>query len=48
MAFITWDDKFSVDIKEVDEQHKGLISIVNELHEAMELREVPRDTQSAA
>lgn len=32
---IVWDDRFSVGIKTVDEQHKGLVRQVNELREAM-------------
>ena len=35
MAFLTWEDKYSVGIKEIDEQHKGLFDIINELYEAI-------------
>ena len=35
MSLITWDDKFSVDIGEVDQQHQRLVDIINELHDAM-------------
>ncbi len=35
MAFIPWDEKYSVRIKSIDEQHKKLFGMVNELHEAM-------------
>lgn len=31
MALITWSDDFSVGVKELDEQHKTLINIINEL-----------------
>ena len=35
MPMITWDDEYSVDIQEIDEQHKRLIGIINELYEAL-------------
>lgn len=35
MALITWEEKYSVNIKEIDEQHKNLVKMVNDLHEAM-------------
>ncbi len=35
MAMITWDDAYSVDIQEIDEQHKCLIEFMNELYTAM-------------
>jgi len=30
-----WEEKYSVNVKEIDEQHKKLVSILNELHTAM-------------
>jgi hemerythrin len=33
-SFIQWDASFSVGIDEIDQQHQGLISLLNELHEA--------------
>ena len=35
MAFIDWNSNLSVNIEEIDSQHKNLIKVINELHEAM-------------
>lgn len=35
MAFINWDDSLSVKVTEIDMQHQKLVSIINELNEAM-------------
>lgn len=35
MALINWDDKLSVGVAEMDAQHKQLVDMVNNLHEAM-------------
>lgn len=35
MPLINWDDSYSVHITKIDEQHKGLVKLVNELHDAM-------------
>ncbi|MFH0967763.1 MAG: bacteriohemerythrin [Methanobacteriota archaeon] len=35
MAFFTWDTKYSVHVKEMDEQHQRLFSIMGQLHNAM-------------
>ncbi|MCK5522946.1 MAG: hemerythrin family protein [Thiomargarita sp.] len=33
MAFITWSNEYSVNIKEIDRQHQFLINIINKMHE---------------
>jgi hemerythrin len=35
MALIDWNDSLSVNVAEIDLQHKKLIDQINELHEAM-------------
>jgi hemerythrin len=35
MALFIWKDEYSVNIKQIDEQHKKLVAILNELHSAM-------------
>lgn len=35
MSLITWSEEFSVNIKEVDNQHRQLIEIINQLQRAM-------------
>ncbi len=35
MELVTWKAEMSVGVKKVDEQHKKLVSMINDLHEAM-------------
>ncbi|MCF8068881.1 MAG: bacteriohemerythrin [Desulfobacterales bacterium] len=35
MSFFDWEEKYSVGITEIDEQHKKLVGLLNQLHEAM-------------
>jgi hemerythrin len=41
MSMIAWDDLYSVEIQEIDEQHKCLIEIMNELYTALANRSNP-------
>ncbi|MEM5787849.1 MAG: bacteriohemerythrin [Syntrophobacteraceae bacterium] len=35
MSLFVWSEKHSVNVREMDEQHKKLIGMVNQLHDAM-------------
>ena len=35
MALLTWDNSYSVGVKAIDEQHKKLFNLINDLFDAM-------------
>jgi hemerythrin len=35
MPLFTWSDSYSVSVKSMDEQHKKLFTLINQLHDAM-------------
>ncbi|HKN18547.1 MAG TPA: bacteriohemerythrin [Dissulfurispiraceae bacterium] len=35
MALMAWSDNLSVNVAQIDEQHKKLVGILNDLHDAM-------------
>ena len=38
MPLITWEAKDEVNVRRIDDQHRALVALVNELHQAMRLR----------
>lgn len=37
MAFIEWQETYSVGLPEIDTQHRRLLSVINQLHDAMKM-----------
>lgn len=35
MALLTWSEKYSVKVRQFDEEHKQLMNLINQLHDAM-------------
>jgi hemerythrin len=35
MSYLKWSDKYSLNVAEIDEQHKKLVSLVNAMYDAM-------------
>ena len=48
MAFFEWDDSYSVGVAVIDEQHKRLIALINDLYEAMKQGDSQNTWSSAA
>ena len=44
MSFIEWDKKYSVNVREIDKQHKQIISILNDIKD-LHKKEKPRDIE---
>ncbi len=42
MAIFEWDDSIALNIPVIDEQHKGLIDMINMLHDALQKNETDR------
>lgn len=47
MAFVEWDEKYSVGNEEIDRQHKKLFEIINGLFEGIKKREGKESLQKA-
>lgn len=39
MGMILWKDEYSVDIQEIDEQHKSLVSLINQLYKTLSIKQ---------
>ena len=40
MVFMKWNDSLSVKVKEIDEQHKNLVEIVNKIYECKDSKKI--------
>ncbi|MGA2329114.1 MAG: bacteriohemerythrin [Bryobacteraceae bacterium] len=47
MAFVEWKPAYSVGVPAIDEQHRGLLDIINRVHEMMKRGGVPPELKSA-
>jgi hemerythrin len=36
MSLLKWSDKYSLNVAEIDEQHKKLVTLINEMYDAMQ------------
>jgi len=46
MSLIEWNDLYSVNIEEMDQQHKQLLNIVNEFDKAVEAKKEEETTKN--
>ena len=37
MAFVTWEDRYRVNVRAMDAQHRTLVDIINQLHDAVKI-----------
>ncbi len=44
VELMPWSEKFMTGIEKIDEQHKGLVGMVNELHNAMKLKKGAKES----